>query len=455
MQAPARRRATIGGRRITVIDIHAHTFVPEVWDLVENTPLAAQAKNNLGSAGAGIPATIALNAAGQTARLQYMDKEGIDISVLNMNPWWYAADRDLARRVCDLQNEKTAEWVKRYPDRFVGMATCALQHPDLAAEQLEYGVRKLNFRGAPIGGSVEGQELSDRKFDPFWAKAEELDALVFMHPDNPAGTDLMGSFGLRLVCGNPADTTLSLGLLIYSGVFDRFPNLKLCTCHGGGFFPYHVSRFDREFVTGQQAIRRAGRPNMPKCASAPSAYLKNLYFDTLVYDVETLDFLRGKVGADHLLLGTDFPYILGDWQCVEKVQALNCPATEKHAILAGNARKLLKISARRMGDSRSRAGRTRSFHTRGAVSEIAPPRFREIHGSMEKPQDRVLSGIGTKYLRRQKGEGHDAAKENVRNFVGCPIDHCWRSSCWGAGGCKKALGGLRRIDIYALERLAR
>ena len=125
--------------------------------------------------------------------------------------------------------------------------------------------------------------------------------LVFMHPDNPAGTELMGSFGLRLVCGNPADTTLSLGLLIYSGVFDRFPNLKLCTCHGGGFFPYHVSRFDREFLTGKQATRRADRPNAPRCTAVPSAYLKNLYFDTLVYDVGTLDFLRRKVGAEHLI----------------------------------------------------------------------------------------------------------------------------------------------------------
>ena len=155
----------------------------------------------------------------------------------------------------------------------------------------------------------------------------------------------MGSFGLRLVCGNPADTTLSLVILIYSGVFDRFPNLKLCTFHGGGFFPYHLSRFDREFFTGKQATRRADRPNSPRCALAPSAYLKNLYFDTLVHDVGTLEFLRNKVGADHLMVGSDFPYILGDWQCVDKVDALACSETDKQAILEGNARKLLKIRA--------------------------------------------------------------------------------------------------------------
>jgi aminocarboxymuconate-semialdehyde decarboxylase len=164
-----------------------------------------------------------------------------------------------------------------------------------------------------------------------------------MHPDNPAGTELMGSFGLRLVCGNPADTTFSLGLMIYSGLFDRFPNLKLCTCHGGGFFPYHLGRFDQEYATGKQSTRRADRPNAPCCVSPPSAYLKNLYFDTLVYDVETLDFLRRKVGADHLLLGTDFPYALGDWLGVHKIEALDCSDTEKQAMLEANARELLKI----------------------------------------------------------------------------------------------------------------
>jgi aminocarboxymuconate-semialdehyde decarboxylase len=225
------------------------------------------------------------------------------------------------------------------------MAAVPIQEPVRAARVLEHAVTELDFRGAYIATNVNHRYYESEDFDPFWAKAQELDVLVVMHPENPAGTELMGSFGLRLVCGNPADTTLSLGILIYSGVFDRFPNLKLCTFHGGGFFPYHVSRFDREYLTGTQATRRADRPNSPRCAAVPSTYLKNLYFDTLVYDVETLEFLRRKVGADHLMLGTDFPYILGDWQCVDKVEALSCSELEKHAILEDNARKLLKISS--------------------------------------------------------------------------------------------------------------
>jgi aminocarboxymuconate-semialdehyde decarboxylase len=283
----------------------------------------------------------------EEARLTMMAKSKIALAVLDPSTQLLGYDLrgEQAESWCRIYNVCVNEFLKKYPDRFTAMAAVPIQEPARAAKVLEHAVTRLGCRGAYIATNVNHHYYDSETFDPFWAKAQELDVLVFMHPDNPAGTELMGSYGLRLVCGNPADTTLSLGLLIYSGVLDRFPNLKLCACHGGGFFPYHVSRFDREFVTGQQAIRRIGRPDSPKCTAPPSAYFKNLYFDTLVYDVETLDFLRRKVGADHMMLGTDFPYILGDWECVDKVEALPCSDAEKQAILEDNARKLLKFPA--------------------------------------------------------------------------------------------------------------
>jgi aminocarboxymuconate-semialdehyde decarboxylase len=279
-------------------------------------------------------------------RLAMMEQRKIAVAALDpsTNIIGYDLKGEQAESWCRIYNECARDFLKQYPDRFTAMAAVPIQEPARAAKVLEHAVTALNFRGAYIATNVNHRYYDSEEFDPFWAKAQELDVLIVMHPENPAGTELMGSFGLRLVCGNPADTTLSLGILIYSGVFDRFPNLKLCTFHGGGFFPYHVSRFDREFLTGQQATRRGDRPNAPKCKLAPSRYLKNLYFDTLVYDVETLDFLRRKVGADHLMLGTDFPYILGDWEGVEKVEAIPCSETEKRAILENNARKLLRLS---------------------------------------------------------------------------------------------------------------
>ena len=279
-------------------------------------------------------------------RLEMMEKGKIAVAALDPSTQLlgYHGRGEQAESWCRIYNERVKDFLRKYPERFTAMAAVPIQEPERAARVLDHAVTELGFRGAYIATNVNGRYYGSEDLDPFWAKAQDLDVLVFMHPDNPAGTELMGSFRLRLVCGNPADTTLALGILIYRGVFDRFPDLKLCTCHGGGFFPYHVSRFDREFLTGKQATRRADRPNAPRCLEKPSAYAKNLYFDTLVYDVETLDFLRRKVGAEHLMLGTDFPYVLGDWMCVDKIEALPCPETEKNLILEGNARKLLKIS---------------------------------------------------------------------------------------------------------------
>jgi aminocarboxymuconate-semialdehyde decarboxylase len=335
------------------IDIHHH-FVPE--QVIEEAKRHGKAlgveiseekdRSIRFSFGGGTKYALQQGLTDVEPRLAMMEKGKIALAALDpsTNILGYDLRGERAESWCRIYNECVREFLRKYPDRFTAMAAVPMQEPARAAKALEHAVTEFGFRGAYIATNVNHRYYESEEFDPFWAKAQELDALVFMHPENPAGTELMGSFGLRLVCGNPADTTLSLGILVYSGVFDRFPNLKLCTCHGGGFFPYHVSRFDREFLTGNQATRRADRPNAPRCSALPSAYLKNLYFDTLVYDVDTLDFLRRKVGAEHLMLGTDFPYILGDWQCADKVEALPCSRTEKEAILAGSARKLLKIS---------------------------------------------------------------------------------------------------------------
>jgi aminocarboxymuconate-semialdehyde decarboxylase len=332
---PARRRVTLGGRRITVIDIHAHTFVPEVWDLVKDTPLAAVAKNNL-------TGPIALGP-GMAARLQYMDKEGIDYQAINVNAWGYAADRALARDIVQLQNEKIAQAVAAHPDRFVGMATLALQHPDLAAEQLEHAVKKLGLRGAAIGGSVEGQELSDRKFDPFWAKAEELGVMLFMHPQQAPGTTqnsrLQGRGGLGNTIGNPLETTVFLSHLIFEGTLDRFPGLKICGAHAGGYLASYTGRSD--------ALCGRGGSNGDDCRALkkkPSDYFRsNFYIDTMTFREEGLRHLVAEVGVDHIFYGTDYPF---DWPVgidfVLKVPFLS--DAQKEAILGGSLIKLLRIT---------------------------------------------------------------------------------------------------------------
>jgi aminocarboxymuconate-semialdehyde decarboxylase len=330
----ARRRATIAGRRVTVIDVHAHTFVPEVWDLVKDTPLAATAKNNLTGA-------IALGP-GTAARLQYMDKEGIDYQAINVNAWGYSADRALARDLIQLQNEKIAQAVAAQPDRFVGMATVALQHPDLAAEQLDYAVNKLKLRGAAIGGSVEGQELSDRKFDPFWAKAEQLGVLLFMHPQNAPGTTtntrLNGKGGLGNRIGNPLETTVFLSHLIFEGTFDRFPGLRICGAHAGGYLPSYSGRSDA-------VCAQANGEDCRGLKKKPSEYFKKeIVIDTMIFHEEGLRHLVAEVGVGQMVYGTDYPF---DWP-VGIDFILNAPFlsnADKEAMLGGNAMKMLRITS--------------------------------------------------------------------------------------------------------------
>lgn len=271
-------------------------------------------------------------------RIEIMDRGQVALATLeaNTNSLGYRLNGEQGEGWCKLYNDCVNELVKQRADRFVGMATVPLQDPARAAKVLEHSILNLKFRGAFIGTNVNGQYYNVKDFDPFWAKAQELDILIVMHPEHIAGAERMTEYGLNAVCGNPADSTLSLGYMLYSGVFDRFPNLKVCALHGGGFLPYHLGRFDKEFITGKGA-----RP--AQATKPPSAYLKNLYFDTLVYDVDTLEYLKAKVGSDRMMLGTDYPYTLGDWMGVEKVQALKCSDAEKDAILEGTARRLLKL----------------------------------------------------------------------------------------------------------------
>src|SRR4051812_22313639 len=180
---------TGGGRRIRVIDIHAHCVIP-VEQLLTGTTLAGS--------GGGAGGTLL-----GPDRIETMDRQGVDMQALSINfYWWYAADRDLARRIVSAQNEGLAAWVAKYPDRFVALASVALQFPELAADQLEDGVKRLGLRGASIGGHANGEDLSLPKYDPFWAKAAELGVPVFMHPNGSSNIVREGALAGRADLGN-------------------------------------------------------------------------------------------------------------------------------------------------------------------------------------------------------------------------------------------------------------
>lgn len=329
---------------MNAIDIHHH-YVPK--KLIDETKKHSKA---LGVEVSDVKDSWALSFAGSKPHalqgpifdvdkhLEVMDKGQVQLATLeaNTNSLGYRLAGEQGEAWCNLYNDCTIELAQAKPDRFVGMAVVPLQDGARAARVLQHAIVDSGFRGAFIGTNVNGRYYNHTDLDPFWAKAQELDILIVMHPEHIAGAERMTEFGLNAVCGNPADSTLSLGYMLYSGLFDRFPNLKICALHGGGFLPFHLGRFNKEFATGKKT-----RPALAK--NPPSAYLKNLYFDTLVYDVDTLEYLKAKVGTEKLMVGTDFPYTLGDWMAVEKVQALKCSDADKDAILQGNAKRLLKL----------------------------------------------------------------------------------------------------------------
>ena len=229
----ARREVTIGGRRVRVVDAHAHCVIP-VAEIVKGTPLekmgGGAASNLLGP-----------------ERLRIMDQQGVDVQALTINNfWYYAADLDLARKIVLAHNEGLATWVAAHPDRFVAIASVALQHPELAAEQLQDGVKRLGLRGASIGGHVNGEDLSLPKYEPFWAKAAELGVPVFMHPSGAENIVKDGAFRgrgeLGNIIGNPLETTYFLSRLIFDGVFDKFPGLRIFAAHAGGYLPSYLGR---------------------------------------------------------------------------------------------------------------------------------------------------------------------------------------------------------------------
>ena len=337
-RAQARRREVmVGGRRVKTVDVHAHCAVPEAMALMGL---------KLSTPGSTLPPLLHM-ATQASERIRAMDEQGIDVEALSINPYWYKADRDVASQLIRLQNEKLAEACAANPDRFVAFATVALQHPDLAAQQLEDGVKKYGLRGAGIGGSVNGVEISDPKFHPFWAKAEQLGVVVFIHPQ-PTGAPadlknrLQGNGYLDNVIGNPLETTIALSHLIFEGTLDKFPGLKICAAHGGGFLPSYAGRSDHGCFT--RLDRCAGGPYGP-IKKKPSEYLKQMYYDTMVFTPEGVRHLAAEVGASQLLVGTDYPY---PWTKTAVDLILDTPGVsdaDKAAMLGGTAMKLLGINA--------------------------------------------------------------------------------------------------------------
>jgi len=334
-QQPTRQTlpVTVGGKLIKTIDVHSHCHFHEAGALIG----ADAAKLQLPPVNGAPDAFIEIE-----KRLAAMDSQAIDMEVLSVNPFWYDRERDLAAQIVKIQNEKLAELCATKPDRFAAFASLTLQAPDLAVQELETAVKKQGLKGAAIGDVVNGAEFSDPKFHPVWAKAEELGVPLFIHPQGVPELNkrLAGNGWLGNTIGNPLGTTIALSHLIFEGTFDKYPGLKVIAAHGGGFLPSYAERSDHACLVGPKGCN----PDA-KLKKQPTEYLKQIYFDSLIFSPEAIRHLVAQVGAGQIVLGSDYPY---PWE-MHPVDPILATASlsddEKADILGRTAAKLFNFQA--------------------------------------------------------------------------------------------------------------
>ncbi len=271
-------------------------------------------------------------------KIRDMEERKLGFTVLSSTPFafYYEIEDDLAVELARFQNDRLAALVKKYPDSFAAMATLPLQVPRAALQELERTINQLGLRGIEIGSHVARRELGDQDFWPIYALLEKSGLPMFIHPHHVAGMDRLQDFYLNNLIGNPLDTTIAAANLIFTGVLEKYPNLKVVLAHGGGQLPYIFGRLEHGYRV---------RPECQETVHhSPRQFLKNFYCDIITHSQEALSYLISLVGSDHVLLGTDYPYDMGNHQPVETVAAISGIAKkDRQKILRENAISLFTL----------------------------------------------------------------------------------------------------------------
>lgn len=329
------------------VDVHAHVLLPAVEEAVAGQPGLAAAREL--DARRNGPRALEVSAemvreriprlTDVAARLAAMDASGVDVQLVSPSPshYHYWAGADLARTVWELANTGTAAHCAQAPGRLRGLGMVPLQHPELAAVALDHAL-SLGLLGVEISSHAPGRELSDSAYEPFWARAEETGAILFLHPFGCTLDERLDRWYLSNTVGQPVENAVALSHLIFSGVLDRHPGLTIIAAHGGGYLPTHIGRSDHAWRT---------RADARDCVRAPSAYLRRLYFDSLVHDPDVLRALIAAAGADRVLLGSDFPFDMGTDDPLGALRAAGLPDAEFHAVRGANAAALLSLTRRK------------------------------------------------------------------------------------------------------------
>lgn len=319
-----------------IIDIHAHLSPAAPEELIAPHRTVAKSTRPGGGLSDKSKAVVLSDMA---ARIADMDELGIDMTALTPGPDgnFYKEPGAAGLAIARVINDYVAELVARHPDRLIGLGVLPMQDAARSVAEMERGVRELDLRGFRLATNINGMELDDPSLEDVYSAAEELDTLLFTHPGGFTQPDRLGDFHLNNVIGNPLDSTLTVTRLIFGGVLERHPRLKVFISHGGGYFPFYFGRFDHAWEEREDCRRNISRP--------PSEYLPQLYFDTVVFKPEIIAFLTQTVGVAHVMMGTDRPYDMGENDPVGLVGRVpGLSDADRNAILGGNAATLLKLS---------------------------------------------------------------------------------------------------------------
>ncbi|GAA1466512.1 amidohydrolase family protein [Microbacterium thalassium] len=328
-------------------DVHAHLLMPGLHAEVERRAPEAVAeaaalelrRNGAASqavsgpmVGSRIPKLTDV-----TVRLEEMDRQGVDRQWVSASPnhFYPWAPEDLAAWMAAEANRLIAAHVAQAPARLLGLGVVPLQHPHRIVEALEDAVLGHGLIGVEISSFAGDVELSDVRLEPFWSRAEELGAIIFLHPFGCSLDERLDRYYLANTVGQPVENAVALSHLIFSGVLDRHPTLKIVAAHGGGYLPTAIGRSDHAWRV---------RPDAQRCAHAPSSYLRRIWFDTVVHDATALNHLVGAAGGSQVVLGSDYPFDMGLDDPVAFVRSAGLPSVVVEAILAGNADALVQAT---------------------------------------------------------------------------------------------------------------
>jgi aminocarboxymuconate-semialdehyde decarboxylase len=328
------------------IDAHAHLMIPEADEYI--APFTSQDTRPLLRQANAVTREIMKRQFAERRhamsdfddRIAIMDTQAIDVQVLAPHPpqSYYHAKPDHTRRAAQIVNDGIATFAARAPRRFVALGTVPLNDPVAAPNELERIVKTLGFRGVQILGNVNGVEISDPIYEPFWKMAADLDAVVMIHPDGFSAGERLSGYYFPNMIGIPLDTAVALHYIIFNGLLERYPDLKIFSVHGGGYAAAYSGRMDHAW-----GARKDAYGSLPK---APTEYLRKVYFDGLVFTPHQLDYLIALYGADHILMGTDYPFDMGEYFPIEHLMTTRSLSKEQRAAVAGGtAAKLFGIPA--------------------------------------------------------------------------------------------------------------